>query len=70
MSDQELETPEKVLNLLTDRMINLNGPTFRKLIRNGYKHPAVIPPPEILQNRPDIYHKYLITVESCQNLFG
>ena len=84
MNDQELETPEKVLNLLTDRMININGPTFRKLIRNGYKHvsdlsnyseisehidygysdhtaflfniwkPAVIPPPEILQNRPDI----------------
>ena len=100
MNDQELETPEKVLNLLTARMINLNGPTFRKLIRNGYRHvsdllnyseiseyidyscsdhtaflfniwkPAVIPPPEILQNRPDIYHKYLITVESCQNLFG
>jgi len=38
MNDQELETPEKVLNLLTDRMININGPTFRKLIRNGYKH--------------------------------
>ncbi|RHZ61172.1 hypothetical protein Glove_349g59 [Diversispora epigaea] len=32
--------------------------------------PAVILPLKILQNRPDIYHKYLITVESCQNLFG
>ena len=99
MNDQELETPEKVLNLLTARMINLNGPTFRKLIRNGYRHvsdlsnyseiseyidydcldytaflfniwkPAVIPPLEILQNRPDIYCKYLVSVESCQNLF-
>ncbi|CAG8674701.1 605_t:CDS:1 [Ambispora gerdemannii] len=100
MNDQELESPEKVLNLLTDRMINLNGPTFRKLIRNEYRHvsdlsnyseiseyidygcsdhtaflfniwkPAVIPSPEILQNRPNIYCKYLITAESYQNLFG
>ncbi|CAG8677042.1 10957_t:CDS:1, partial [Ambispora gerdemannii] len=38
MNDQELEPPEKVLNLLTDRIINLNGLTFRKLIRNGYRH--------------------------------
>ncbi|CAG8594142.1 46108_t:CDS:10 [Gigaspora margarita] len=38
MNDQELETPEKVLNLLTDQMINLNGPTFRKLICNRYIH--------------------------------
>ncbi|CAH1771088.1 14286_t:CDS:1, partial [Entrophospora sp. SA101] len=100
MNDQELETPEKVLNLLTARMINLNGPTFRKLIRNGYRYvndlsnyseifehidydypehtsflfniwkPAIIPPLDILQSRPDIYRKYLVTVESCQNLFG
>ena len=91
---------DKVLNLLTGRLIDPNGPTFRKLIRNGYRRvndlsnyseisecidydcpehtaflfniwrPALIPPPDILQNRPDIYRKYLINIESCQNLFG
>ena len=95
----KMNEQEKVLNLLSDRQINLNGSTFRKLICNGYRYvndlsnyseisdhidydcpdhisclrklcnSAIIPPPDILQNRPDIYCKYLISIESCQDLF-
>ncbi|CAG8797443.1 7991_t:CDS:1, partial [Cetraspora pellucida] len=38
MNDRELETPEKVINLLTKREIDYNRPTFRKLMCNGFRY--------------------------------
>ncbi|CAG8614918.1 11975_t:CDS:1, partial [Diversispora eburnea] len=85
-----METPQKVLNLLTKREIDLNGSTFRRLMRNGFRYvkdlaeflklpdamdyyyieqmeflsdlsyPAMIPPIDIMENRPDIYRKWSI----------
>ena len=94
-----METPQKVVNLLTKREIDHNGPTFRKLMRNGFRyvkdlaeflqlpdimdyyypeqirfmnalsHPAMIPPINIMENRPDIYKKWSISIETYRNLF-
>ena len=94
-----METPQKVVNLLTKREIDHNGPTFRRLMRNGFRyvedlaeflqlpdimdyyypeqirfmnalsHPAMIPPIDIMENRPDIYRKWFISIETYRNLF-
>ena len=94
-----METPQKIVNLLTKREIDLNGSTFRKLMRNGFRyvkdlaeflqlpekidyyyieqmdflsdlsHPAMIPPIDIMENRPDIYKKWSISIETYRKLF-
>ena len=94
-----METPQKVVNLLTKREIDHNGSTFRRLMRNGFRyvkdlaeflqlpdkidyyyieqmdflcalsHPAMIPPIDIMENRPDIYKKWSISIETYRNLF-
>ena len=94
-----MEAPKKVINLLTKREIDHNGPTFRKLMRNGFKyvknlaeflhlpdamdyyyiehidflsslsHPAMIPPVNVMRDRPYIYKKWFINIETYQNLF-
>ncbi|RHZ82148.1 hypothetical protein Glove_114g102 [Diversispora epigaea] len=99
MNIRELDVPEKAINLLTKREINLNGSTSRKLIHNGFRYvknlaeflqlpdamdyyfteqmdylkslsyPAIIPPIDIMQNRPDIYRRWFISIETYQSLF-
>ena len=94
-----METPQKVVNLLTKRGIDHNGPTFHKLMRNGFRYvkdlarflqlpdaidyyypeqigflndlsyPAMIPPINIMENRPDIYKKWFISIEIYRSLF-
>ena len=50
-----METPQKVINLLTKRKIDHNGPTFRRLMRNGFKYVKNLS--EFLQ-LPDIMDYY------------
>src|SRR5271170_296101 len=94
-----MKTSQKVINLLTKKEIDLNGPIFHKLACNGFKYvkdlseflqfpdaidynfpkqirfltllsyPAIIPSIDIMKNRPDIYRKWFISIETYQNLF-
>ncbi|RIB18262.1 hypothetical protein C2G38_2185150 [Gigaspora rosea] len=52
-----METPQKVVNLLTKREIDHNRADGLFMCLS---HPAMIPPIDIIENRPDIYKKWSI----------
>ena len=51
-----MTTPQKVINLLTKREIDHNEPTFRKLMRNGFRYVKDLA--EFLQLPDDIDYNY------------